>query len=187
MRAPAPEGSRVPDFHRRRISPRRVHERLQRFGGRSRRRRSHRARLENRRQRRRRARGSEEPAARSGDREDPPEEAAHRTRGRFPQAAQPRRYQNDFADAQPVPGDRVQERAERSGLRQLLGISVGHRAHLQGRDSGHGARRRPIHPDRRAALQLLHRSQVAALRPGTDGRRSGTGAGRSHPRGQRVH
>ena len=103
------------------------------------------------------------------DAEAPAAPTAHRARAPVPEAAQPRRDQDDAAQRHPVPGDRLQARRHGRGLPRPFRAALGHRGDHEGRAAALAEEGVVLPPDRRAALQLLHRPEVARLDPHRDG------------------
>ena len=94
------------------------------------------------------------------------------TRAAVPEGPLPRRLQDDAAERHPVPGDRVQARHHRQGLRGPRRPARRHRRDHEGELQALAAEGVALHPDRRATLQLLPRPEVARVAPDRDRERS---------------
>ena len=115
----------LPHPDRWRAAPPRLHERLLRLRRWSRQRRVRRARVEGTIRQHRRHDGQSGQAGGSRRRQARTEEAAHRSRKPLPDAPCAWRRQDDAAEREPVSGDRVSERAERTSVSHLFGVSLG--------------------------------------------------------------
>ena len=133
-RAGQAEGTRFRYLHRRGIPPKQLHGRFHRRRRRIRFRRRFAAQLEHG-ERRWLDAGPRKSGGRGG-REAARRAAADGARASFPEEAQSRRHQNDFAERHAVSGDLVQGRADRQGLQESFRAAVGYR-----RDHEGGARR----------------------------------------------